>query len=298
MKLISIAVVTLAAASAFAAKTSNEYYFQPAGGQQAVEATYNTDNNPSKTTKGGKDSDNKSVTSDLTVDYAYGLNETMAVGANTFFGSDKQTIPGTSGSGNGLGDVDFYFKSGFGDMWHYGVDLGYNLGGKAKLNSDGIQTNRSSGGMSLKGNIGALMASGVWNYGADLSYTYLADRKVDDQALAASMTDVTLSGGNTLRLAPFGEYNYGMGFVGAELSYNMVGDVTTSVPTIADTTAPGESYLALKFYGSYDIADAWTGLAGLTYAMHTDHNAASPDNGSKVDAYPETDLYVGARYTF
>ena len=293
MKLISIAVVTLAAASAFAAKSSNEYYFQPAGGQNALEAKLNTDSNPGKTTTGGKDSDDKSVTSDLMLDYAYGLNETMAVGAHTFFGSDKQTAPGTSATGNGLGDLNVYFKSGFGDMFHYGVDLGYNVSGKAKLNSDGLQTNRSSGGMSLKGNIGGLMSAGAWNYGADLSYTYLADRKVDNNG-----TDVTLSGGNTIRLAPFGEYNYGMGFVGAELSYNMVADGTTSSTGIADVTYLGENYLALKVYASYDFADAWTGLAGLTYGAHTDHDQVSNSTATKVDAYAETDLYVGARWTF
>ena len=291
MKLICIAALTLATATAFAeGKESTEYYFQPSAGKQAVQLLYNMDVSPGKIDTAGTETDAKSEISDFDVNYAYGLNDNNAFGLYTLFGSDKLTVGTTSHTATGMGDIHLFYK-GFTGMWHYGADFGFNT---AKIKDDattGIQDNRTTGGISLKPNVGILMSSGAINYGADLSYVIAMDRQVDDTA------NTKFSGGGIFRLAPFVEYNWGMGFVGAELSYNMVGDTTQKDDTGTNTKLKGESYMNLALNGSFDFNETFTGLLTLGMGMHQDHDVSDAST-SKMKAYTETIAALGVRMVF
>jgi len=288
MKLLSLAIITLASASAFAAGKSNtEYYYQPSAGGQAVTATYTMDIRPGKTSTSGVESDSKSELSDIYLNYVYGLNDNNAFGAETFFGSNKITSNGTTHTANGMGDLHAFYK-GYTDMWHYGADLGIALD-KIKVDTaTNKQDNRSTGGMSLKVNGGLLMNSGALNYGADLSYLMPFERTID----ATPETKVT--GGGVLKLAPFIEYNWGMGFVGAELSYNSVSDYTFKT-SLGESTTKGESYMGLLAYGTFDFNDMFTGILELGMNMHQDVDQSAT---VKDKAYTETIASLGVRMNF
>jgi len=287
MKLLSVAVVTLAAASAFAAKSNTEYYYQPAGGQQEVQLTYGMDSKPAKLDTAGTDL--KTETSDINVAYWYGLSEGNAIGVHTFYGSLKDTA--SDHTATGMGDIFLGYK-GFSDMWHYGFDLGIATS-KIKIDStSGGVDNRSSGGMSLKPNVGILVGAGALNYGADLSYDYLMERSVDNTA------NTKLTDGNILKLAPFIEWNYGMGFLGGELSYNMVGDTTVKSDGAADSKTKGEGYINAKVFASYDFSDMVTGLADVGMGMHPSHDQTDAAGTDTVKAYTETAVNIGVRLNF
>lgn len=273
MRLLSIAVVTLATAAAYA-KSNTEYYFQPSANQSAVELKYDMDTKPM---------DGQKLTqNDLYFRYLYGLSETNTVGVYFANGSIKSDVDG-SDTASGMTDLHPFWEA-YSDMWHYGVDLGINTG-KAK------STARTSGGLSLAGHVGVLMASGAMNYGADLRYTMPFERSVDDTA------GTKYTGTNTTKLAVFGEYNYGMGFVGAELAYSMIGDTTVKT-NAGEAKSKGESDMSIALNGSYDFNDMWTGLLTVASISHPEHDADDSAAPAKVKAYSETDIQIGVRATF
>ena len=287
-KMILTAVITMAATTAFG-KATTEYYFQPAAGAQAVELKYSMNADPIKTETGGTETDGAVTTADFNIDYAYGLNETAAVGVYTFTGSQKTKAGATDSTASGMGDLHVYYK-GFSDMIHWGADLGINMG-KSKANAAGETTNRSSGGLSLKGNVGVLANSAEWNYGGDFSITLPQERTADNNG-----TDIKATGGNVTKLAGFAEYNYGMGFVGGELAYIMVGD--TTVKTTPETKLKGEGFLQLTGNASYDFNDMATGLLSIGLEQHSAHDQTDGAGAAKVKAYMGTNVALGVRLNF
>ncbi|WP_413289689.1 hypothetical protein [Bdellovibrio sp. HCB337] len=289
MKLLSLAIITLASASAFAAKSNTQYYFQPGASNHVVEANYLMDVKPAKTETAGVETDAKQEMSDIYLNYTYGMSDNHAIGLETFFGNNKTTTGTTSSTASGMGDIHVYYK-GFSEIWHYGADLGFNTE-KIKLDATtGAIDNRSTGGMSFKANVGVMVNNAAMNYGADLSYLMPLERKVDNAA------GTTLTGGNTLKLAPFLEYNWGMGFLGAELSYNMMDDTKMDTSGV-ETTFKGESYAGFLLYGTYDFNEMFTGILDLGMNMHPEHEETNVA-GTKVKAYTETIVNIGLRMTF
>lgn len=289
MKLLSIAIVTLASASALAAtKSTTEYYYQPTAGVSAIQARYLMDMKPMKSDTGGVETDQKSEIGDFYLDYLYGMSEGNALGVELVFGSNKLTNGATSHTATGMGDINLFYR-GFSGMWHYGANIGVNTEKVKEDAATGLQDNRSSGGMSLKLNVGVMQSKAETNYGVDLSYAMPFERQFDDAA------GTKLTGGNTLRLAPFVEYNWGMGFVGAELAYNMMDD--TTVKAAAEVKVKGESYLSLILFGSYDFNESTTGLLSLGMASHPEHDFLTTGT-TKMKAYTETLASIGVRYSF
>ncbi|MFN7727647.1 MAG: hypothetical protein ACK5P7_00660 [Bdellovibrio sp.] len=287
-KMILTAVITMAASTAFG-KASTEYYFQPAAGAQAVELQYSMNADPIKTESGSTETDAGVTTADFNLNYAYGLTETAAIGVYTFTGSEKTKSGSSDSSASGMGDLHVYYK-GFSDMIHWGADLGINMG-KSKSNAAGETTNRSSGGLSLKANVGVLMNASEWNYGGDLSITLPQERTAD-----ANGTDIKTTGGNVTKLAGFAEYNYGMGFVGGELAYIMVGDTTRK--TTPEEKRKGEGFLQLTGNASYDFNDMATGLLSIGLEQHSSRDLTDSAGSAKVKAYMGTNVALGVRLNF
>lgn len=289
MKLVSMAIITLASATAMAAGPKTEYFFRPDGGKQALELKYRMNVLPAKVAVGTVETDVKQEINDFYFTYAYGLSDNHTLGVETFFGSNKMTFGTTNHTADGMGDLHLFYK-GFAGMWYYGADLGLNMGKIGYDETSGFVDNRSSGGMSLKASAGLLMTSEALNYGADLSYMLPFERQQDD----ADATKYT--GGNTLRLAPFIEYNWGMGFVGAELAYTMIDD-TTEKDNNGETKNKGESYLSLALNGSYDFNEMATGLLTLGMGMHPERDITAGST-NKLKAYTETIASLGVRLNF
>ena len=289
MKKMIIVSLLLTATSAFAAKSNTEYYFQPAAGVSAVEANYYMSVRPSKTAVGAVETDDKYEQSDVQLSYMYGVNENNAFGIGTYFGSLKNTVGATSTTASGMGDIQAMYQ-GFTGMWRYGAAVGINTE-KIKIDATTSKTsNRSSGGLSVAANVGLLMNSDALNYGADLSYLMPMEREVD----GTSGTKIT--GGNVMKLSPFVEWNWGMGFLGAEFSYVMVSDYEAK-NNLGKSTTLGESYMRLMANGSFDFNETFTGLLSLGMAMHPEHDQQSV-GATKVKAYTETIASLGVRATF
>ncbi len=287
MKFFCLTVISLISAAA-GARSNTEYYFQPAGGRSLAEVQFETVSNPAKITVvggTGGESNFGTTTNDINLRYAYGLSDGNAIGVFTGFGSLKYSIATTDRNASGLRDVNLFYK-GFSDIWHYGAILGVSTS-KTKI-ENGFPKNRSSGGLSVGANLGAMWSSGAMNYGADLSYLHPFERSYDD--------GTKLTSGSVLKFAPFYEYNYGMGFVGAELSYNVVRDMAAKQPGQADVEVKGQNYAALKLFGSYDFNESWTGLLNLSAGMHNDHDYN--DKGNAEKAYVETGINVAIRCNF
>lgn len=288
---VAMTITTLAASAAFAAKSNTEYYFQPANGQSAVELRYIMDVSPRQTqTAPAAAVDNgRTETNDVSLNYAYGLNESNTLGAALLTGSTKYTSSGVSSTGSGLGDFHLFYK-GSADIWHYGVDLGINTEKIKQDATTGNQSNHTTGGLSAKAFVGVMMNSGATNYGADLSYLMPFERTVD-------VTNVKIKDGNIIRLAPFAEYNYGMGFLGAELSYAVAADTNITAVNTSTTTAKGDTQTGLNLYGSFDFNEMATGLLNVGMVMHGEHDATSVA-GTTVKAYTETIASLGVRLNF
>lgn len=245
MKMLLASLTVLLAASAYA-KSSNEYFFQPEAGKSALEiqdamttATVKTD----PATVDAKVNDN-----DIMLDYGYGLNANTTLGVRTSTGTDEVKVSGVSTKNTGMDDIQLYYK-GQSDVWHYGADLA--LGSKSKAKS------RATGGNSIGLFGGGLWSADGWNYGGKLSYDYNLEHS-DDSSPAVKTT-----GGDTLMIAAFGEYNYGSGFAGAELSNSSISDTKVK----GGGTAKNAGNMAIKLYGSYDFNETCTGLLSLTDAM-------------------------------
>lgn len=286
MKKLLVLAAMMTSSAAFA-KGTTEYYFQPAAGASALTLSYSMKSAPVKTETSGTESDAKVAINDFGIDYAYGLGEAMALGAKTGTGSMKVTTT-SDATASGMTDLHLYFK-GFSDMIHYGVDLGVSPG-KSKKDSSGNLSNRYSGGMSLAANVGVLMAGSGMNYGGDLSYTMPLERTVDNNG-----SDVKVTGGSTIKLAGFMEYDYAVGMFTGELSYNMVADSTEKATS--DTKLKGESFLGLNLQGTYDFNEMVTGIASLGLENHSSHDYTDAGT-TKVKAYMATNVMLGARIGF
>lgn len=296
MKLVSLAAMTLAtiATSAAFAATKTEYYFQPAASQSSVELSYAMSVQPRKNADtAGVETDNKLDTNVFNLNYAYGLSDTNTLGAYISTGSVKSTVGTVSSTASGMGDFHLFYE-GSSDIWHYGLDLGLST---AKGKFDTVNTsapgNRSSGGHSAKAFVGVMMSADAMNYGADLSYTYLLERTIE-----SGTTEVKVKDGNTVRLAPFVEYNYGFGWLGAELSYAMVGDRSVTIGGVNAGKYKGETVTGLAVNGSYDFNEMATGLLTVGMNMHGSHAETDATGSDTVKGYTETIASLGARLLF
>ncbi|RYZ88184.1 MAG: hypothetical protein EOP06_11405 [Proteobacteria bacterium] len=288
MKSMILALVTIASASAMAAgKATTEYFFQPTAGAHAVQLNYLMDVRPGKiSSNGAAETDNKQEISDLGLSYMYGLNENNAVGVGLLTGSVKYTRGTQSSTASGLGDVHATYM-GFSGMWRYGADLGINTE-KIKLDSStSLPSNRTTGGMSLGAYVGLLMTSDALNYGGRVSYLMPFERQVDNTS------GTKLTEGGSLKIAPFVEWNWGMGFLGAELAYTSVADTTSKSGNLS-TTFKGENVTSLFVNSSYDFNEMFTGLLSVGMAMHPEVT----DNTDKNKAYTETIATIGVRGNF
>ncbi len=272
MKMLLIALTVLSTGSAFG-KASTEYFFQPASGASAIELTYEKTDATIKFTPSGE---LKVEGNDVRVDFAHGLSENAAVGFYTFSGELKSKSGSTTISkADGMGDIHFYYK-GISDSLYYGADLGVNTE-KSKADS------RSTGGLSLKGNVGYLGSASSLNYGGDVSYNYKMER-TNDSTPATKTT-----GGDELKLAVFGEFNYGTGFLGAEVASLSISERENKRLNVT-TTTKSSSPTSLKLYGTFDFSQMVQGLLSLENRM------IPKETGTK--AYTVSTLSAGVRINF
>ena len=267
-------LTTLIASFAFA-KSTNEYFFQPADGKNKLDLFYEMANAKVDFEGGGN---SKLTISDFHVDYAYGLNANNALGVHTFSGTSKSKLStGTTTTADGMGDLHVYYK-GFMDMWHYGADLGIST---AKEKSD----NRATGGHSIALYGGGLWTNGAWNFGPKLTYTIFMERTDD------SSPEVKTTGGNVLNVAGFAEYGFGEGFIGGELAF-ISEDKSTLKQSGASTSVKGNTATSIAAYATYSFNETVDGIFKVTDYMV----AKNSDTGIK--AYSLMMIDLGVRINF
>ncbi len=291
MRMLLISLTTLASAFAMG-KASTEYYFQPAADANAVEVIYNMTTTPSEIEDAGVTDELDSTANDFIVRYIRGIDDKSAWGAYTFFGSREYdaNIGGvkSSNTADGMGDIHVFYKMFTDDQWHFRADVGINTE-KAK-NALGIPDNRSTGGSSLNLRGGRMWTKEAWNYGADLSYLLLLERTTDDAA-----GNIKETGGDIIKLAGFGEYNHGAGFLGAELGYNVVNEIKRKAGGATATTDP-ENFVSAGIYGTWEFTEMVTALVRFDQAMRAGRDI-SPGTAEQK-ATTDTGISIGARFNF
>ena len=281
MKFLTVTALTLVTSAAFA-KSNTEYFYLPSAAQSALTVDYST---KAHTDDDGTSSP-KTTTSDIGLDYQYGLSEGNVIGAHTFSGSSKSDAANST-TKNGLGDIFIDYKGAM-NLWHYGAELGINMG---NMKDD----NRSSGGMTLNANFGGLWSSNAWNYGFNIGLGYPFDRKAET---GTPTTNLKETGGTSAMIAAFGEYNYGMGFIVGELAEHMIQDTTISTdPATTDLKVKAFNYTSLKLEGTYDFNDMITGLLSYEADLLPSHDVT----GASTTSYKSTTdsiAMLGVRFVF
>jgi hypothetical protein len=276
--------------SAFA-HAETEVNFIPKSGESAVRLDYNMGPNYNYTSTGASKYDQNVTNSILNLDYMFGVDNEMSVGAaiNTGTKKSETTINSIKSSTNYTGMSDLFLKLKMTTgMWVYGLDMGLPFQNQI---TEGDSGNRNSGGIALIPNGGFLMQNGTWNFGGLFSYNYLLDRKNETKTGATSSID-TISGGSYLTITPFAEWNYGSGLVFAELALNSISDSTNTSPTDVKTTIKAVNHNILKFGGTYHFTTNITGLASYALDMFDSSSAGG------TPAFTASTFALGARFVF
>ncbi len=285
MRNLFVALVTLMTVAAHA-ETGSEVLFVPKGGESALKFGYDMGRSASYKTTTATPAEITLSGSILNFDYMYGVDNEMSVGAAFNTGSEKMEVK-NFGSATNSGMSDLYLKMRMATgMWVYGADLGLPMANKV---TDGDKGNRASGGISAVPMGGFVMQNGAWNFGGLVSYSYLLDRKLEDKV--AATTD-TASGGSFLSLTPYGEWNFGGGFVTAQFTLRSIADTKIKAAGGTETTSKATNYNTLKLGATYGFTPTITGLADYTMDM------VQANDDQNTPAYTASTLAVGARMVF
>ncbi len=210
-------VFLLVGSAAFAADAdkTTEFFIQPSAGQNVIRGDYYY-----SFSTGSFDAavagDNNTISTwgkDYQVTYAYGLNNSWALGAVLTYGQNNvEIVPQGS-----TGQSSYSGLSGLYDLvlvahnttpmgsWnlHYGADLNYSLG-NGKYNTRANEGTNQSGGYGLRPYVGASYDTGMGWVGGTLGYWWKGTRNVDPQAKGYSGKDKQ---GNVTDLNAFYEYH-------------------------------------------------------------------------------------------
>jgi hypothetical protein len=290
VKNLIIALATLMTVAAHA-ETGSEVLYQPKSGESALKFGYDMGRTASFKTTGTNAADVSLTGSVMEFDYMFGVDEAMSVGAMFNTGTEQQENKAgttkTTSKEQGMSDLYLKMRMTTG-MWVYGADLGLPF---ANHITDGDTSNRNSGGISINPTGGFVMQNDSWNFGGVVTYNLLLDRKTENKTGTTSTTS-TLTGGNTLALTPFAEWNFGSGFASAQFTINSITDTTKTDANNSKTISKATNYNTLKIAGSYNFTPAITGLADYTMDMVQANTTAS------TPAYTASTITVGGRMVF
>jgi len=276
--------------SAFAKINSNVLYL-PSGGTSSFSLSY--DLGQGKFTSTGTPPFNVQYSANLiNFDYMWGINNEMSMGATINTGENKgEYTSGTTkfvSKATGLSDLKLKFRMNQ-ENFIYGADLGLPLGVHTIDNND--VSNRSSGGISIIPMIGMVFNNGSFNFGGHITYNYLLDRKGESESGTTTSTRTT-SGGNSLILTPFTEWNFGSGFISLQYSIMSASDSTVKASDGTNATNKSDNINEFKISGNYDFNESITGLAGYTLSMLPANSDASRP------ATTLTTINLGIRFVF
>jgi hypothetical protein len=273
-------------------KTTSQVLFVPNGGASALTLNYGM-GQMSYTTTATPSAKLDYTSSILSADYMWGVDDEMSVGASINSGNTKgeyktSTSKLTSES-SGLSDLQLKLR--MNQMsWLYGIDLGLPL--SVETTDASNVSNRSSGGMSLKPIVGMIFTNDSLNFGGHISYNYLLDRKHETISTAGSTSTSTQSGGSSLLITPFVEWNYGSGLISGEFTVVSASDTTTTSSSGMKSTDKADNHNVLALHGSYDFNPSITGLAGYSLAMFPSESTQSRP------ATNATNIEIGVRFLF
>lgn len=286
-------LVFVVQSSSYAEAIESEYYFQPKSNQSAFTALYSLTSAPLEQRIDSLSSDIDARSQDILLRYEYGLDEKKTIGVYSFLGFkeyESKISPGSdnTNTANGVGDIHIYLKGIEGDF-RYTIDLGVNVDESKIDPTTGLQDNRTSGGSSLTLRAGRIWTYLSWNYGLDSSILILGERKLNETSTFKEQ------GGNIFRVAWFSEYNFGTGFAGFELAYNLIDQIKVKTNT-RTLTMGSESFPRVVLFGSWILTDNWAAIVRLEQTFHEGQNLTPTI--SEFKGYVETAYSLGVRSSF
>lgn len=279
MKSLLASLIVIMSVAAHA-EHGSEVLFVPKAGQSSLKAGYDMGSGSYKVAS----ADVKVTQNVFGFEYMYGVDNEMAVGAGIGSGSlNVKSGSTTFVDGSGMTDLNLMLRMTSG-MFVYGANLGLPL---AKHTVDGTKENMSTGGMSVMPMGGFVMQNGAFNFGALAMYDYKMEAQTDTK-VGSTTTTTKETPGSVFSLVPWGEWNFGSGFITAGYIINSVGDGKDSTGAATKET----QYNTLKLGASYEFTPAITGLADYKMDMYQ-KNSTSGD-----PAYTLTTISLGARFVF
>ena len=295
MKSVLFALAVLAVSPAFA-QSSTEFFHQAAGGASEVTphvgyrtaTTHSTTANSSDVNMNGVDR--------LGVQYEYGINPLLSLGADLSYSSYKFS-GGGSGDSKGLEPLRVLLKGQLPmamGSFQYGVGASFGLE-KAKTTTDNV--NRSmgdyfgpipAGAFKLEPYLGYAFTTGsAGSIGVKASYEVISsDTSVDN----GSGTDLTVKGGNAGHLAAFYEGKAADITLGGALLYDFFAKTQASVGGTDVDIAKSHSLIGAKFYADMPFGTGISFLPSLLW-----QEKASSDD---VDKSSNIVFTVAGRFTF
>lgn len=304
MKSLSLTIAALAlGATAVAQEGGNSLIFQqPKENGHLISLSYRPYSGVKGDTKNAAGATTANVENKpalFNLNYLWGMNNGMALGVETGFGSTTTTTTPVAGAGSdaktsGMTDINLWLvgNSDLSNMvLRYGGNLAVSPGDHMQATT-GKDGNNYSGGMNLRPYIGAEWGGkGDMAYGIAGSYQHNLDRKSDDQ-LGTVTSVTTTTGGNILELKPYVEVPYSKGVASFYLAYDMVG-ASTQTTSAAQTNLDAYTKMTVGADAKYDFSQTVAGRAGLSYTSVTDQ----PVGTSKTNL-SGVSLDIGAVFSY
>lgn len=292
MKKLTSAVAALGfVAMSAQAAVKTQYLYQADADRNVVEAGLGYSNTTTKLTGG-----NKNEIAGLTVlnlQYERGLNDMFSVGASIPWAlAGKIKATGSSDDDyTGLGNLNLYGKGTYAlaDSMQFQFGLALNLG----LNKQKITATKQDYGtntMMLAPFVAYVMDMGGFNLGAKLSFELMLNKGKRDNA----GTDQDVKGGETTRLAVFGEMPFSEGLVGLAVAYRAQNTFKYQAAGAAESAPGGANWIDVDVYGNWYANEMITVIPSLGYSMGQTKNSGF----TKIDSQDELRLGLAGRFVF
>lgn len=236
-------------------------YYTPKGGQSAIQTEYEWTPN---TILENKENESKITYSGnlLKLNYQYGLNDYVALGAELGLGEQTLSTSTTTLKDSGLKDSILKLHAKY-NLFLLGMDISLpNSKAITHTYSDkAYNGNLSSGGITISPYVGMLYEVEDFNLGVVGAYDHRLERQSEYADHSGSNTT---TGGHQLQLSPFIEWNYGSGFIAAQLTKSSVSEISSKNQDNFESTQQKFEYHKVALKGSYNFSNQLTMLMDIT----------------------------------
>lgn len=298
-KILAMALVAFGASSAIAQSgdAESEMFWQPDSGQSELTATFGYSSLATRT-KGTTTDSKLSGINPLSVQYMYGISDSLAIGgAIGYQNMESDGTPKTKVGGitDPVVRLDGTTQMAFGNLqWGADLVLGF-MKAKREIKSDGgIELSStdplaftSGGGISLIPYVGVDTQAGPGILGGKLSFELGMEHDVELKT-SGGTTDLKSKGGDAITLTGFYEYMLSDMILGGALNYVMISEETLK-GTGVDSTTKAFSPIGIDLYGRIP-AGGFAVIPKLAYYFTA--------GGDEFDKYSNMNLSLAGRWSF